>query len=175
MATFDELTAANRQFAQTFDRGDLPMPPGRKLAVLTCMDARLHPEKFLGLDIGDAHVIRNAGGRASEDAIRSLVISERLLGTNEIVVIHHTDCGMMTFRNEDLVTKIRADLGVDASNRDFLPFTDLEESVRAEVKPLRESALIPDDIPIAGAIYDVRSGQLREVVRSERSREIGKQ
>src|SRR4029078_11627971 len=98
----------------------------RDVGVLSCMDARLHPEKFLGLDIGDAHVIRNAGGRASEDAIRSVVISERLLGTNEIVVIPQAECGMMTFSNEDLVTKIRADLGVDASNRDFLPFTDLE-------------------------------------------------
>src|SRR6476659_7839499 len=118
MASYEEFLTANQQYAQTFDRGDLPMPPARHVAVLTCMDARLHPEKFLGLDIGDAHVIRNAGGRASEDAIRSLVISERLLGTNEIVVIHHTDCGLMTFRNEDLVTKIRTDLGVDASSRD---------------------------------------------------------
>src|SRR6266487_2079090 len=133
MATFDELMAANRQFAQTFDRGDLPMPPGRKLAVLTCMDARLHPEKFLGLDIGDAHVIRNAGGRASEDAIRSLVISERLLGTTEIVVIHHTDCGMMTFTNAQLAAKIKQDLRADVSGRDFLPFSDLEQSVRDDV------------------------------------------
>jgi carbonic anhydrase len=173
MTTFDELLAANQRYSASFDRGDLPMPPGRKLAVLTCMDARLHPEKFLGLDVGDAHVIRNAGGRASQDAIRSLVISERLLGTNEIVVIHHTDCGMLTFQNADLAAKIRADLGVDASEWDFLPFTDLEASVRADVKALRESALIPNDIPIAGAIYDVRSGQLREIVRSEGSREVG--
>jgi carbonic anhydrase len=174
MTKFDELLAANAHYSSSFDRGDLPMPPGRKLAILTCMDARLHPEKFLGLDIGDAHVIRNAGGRASEDAIRSLVISERLLGTNEIVVIHHTDCGMLTFQNADLAAKIRADLGVDASEWDFLPFTDLEASVQADVKALRESALIPNDIPIAGAIYDVRSGQLREIVRSDGSREVGR-
>ena len=102
MAVFDEMLVANEQYANTFDQGDLPMPPGRKVAVLTCMDARLHPEKFLGLDVGDAHVIRNAGGRASQDALRSLVISERLLGTTEIVVIHHTDCGMLTFTNADL-------------------------------------------------------------------------
>jgi carbonic anhydrase len=173
MAVFDELLAANDQFAQSFDRGDLPMPPGRHVAILTCMDARLHPAKFLGLDIGDAHVIRNAGGRASQDAIRSLVISQRLLGTNEIVVIHHTDCGMLTFQNKDLAGKIRADLGADASGWDFLPFSDLEQSVRDDVQTLRDSPLIPGNIPISGAIYDVRSGRLQEVVRSEGSREVG--
>src|SRR5881275_224181 len=125
----EDVLKANASYVQTFgDKGKLAMPPARRFAILTCMDARLDPAKFAGLAEGDAHVIRNAGGRASEDAIRSLVISYKLLGTNEIVVIHHTDCGMMTFRNEDLVTKIRADLGVDASGRDFLPFTDLEES-----------------------------------------------
>ena len=173
MSTFDELLAANQSYASAFDRGDLPMPPARRVAILTCMDARLHPETFLGLEIGDAHVIRNAGGRASQDALRSLVISQRLLGTNEIVVIHHTDCGMQTFQNQDLAAKIRADLGVDASDWDFLPFADLEESVREDVQALRASSLIPLDIPISGAIYDVRSGQLREVVRSEASREVG--
>ncbi|HEU5097759.1 MAG TPA: carbonic anhydrase, partial [Roseiflexaceae bacterium] len=99
MSVYDEFLVDNAQYAQEFDRGDLPMPPARHVAVVTCMDARLHPEKFLGLDVGDAHVIRNAGGRASEDALRSLAISERLLGTTEIVVIHHTDCGMLTFTN----------------------------------------------------------------------------
>ncbi|MFL5804593.1 MAG: beta-class carbonic anhydrase [Roseiflexaceae bacterium] len=174
MAVFDEMLAANEQYANTFDRGDLPMPPGRKVAVLTCMDARLHPEKFLGLDVGDAHVIRNAGGRASQDALRSLVISERLLGTTEIVVIHHTDCGMLTFTNADLAAKIHTDLGADASGWDFLPFSDLEESVRVDVQTLRESPFIPREIPISGAIYDVRSGQVQEVVRSEGTREAGK-
>jgi carbonic anhydrase len=173
MAVFDELLAANEQYAGAFDRGDLPMPPGRKVAILTCMDARLHPEKFLGLDVGDAHVIRNAGGRASQDALRSLVISERLLGTTEIVVIHHTDCGMLTFTNADLVAKIHTDLGADASGWDFLPFSDLEEGVRADVQTLRDSPLIPREIPISGAIYDVRSGQVQEVVRSEGSRAAG--
>jgi len=173
MAIFDEFLAANKTYANSFDRGDLPMPPRRHVAIVTCMDARLHPEKFLGLDIGDAHVIRNAGGRASQDALRSLVISQRLLGTNEIVVIHHTDCGMLTFQNEDLVAKIKTDLGADASGWDFLPFTDLEESVRADVQTLRDSPLIPRDIPISGAIYDVRSGRLQEVVRSEGSRQVG--
>ena len=166
MASYEEFLAANRQYASAFDRGDLPMPPARHVAVLTCMDARLHPEKFLGLDVGDAHVIRNAGGRASEDAIRSLVISERLLGTTEIVVIHHTDCGMVTFTNQQLADKIKQDLGVDVKGRDFLPFTDLEQSVRDDVATLRQSPLIPQNISIAGAIYDVHSGKVQEVIRA---------
>lgn len=165
MSIFDQLLQANKTYQETFTQGDLPMPPARRVAIVTCMDARLHPEKFLGLDVGDAHVIRNAGGRASEDAIRSLVISQRLLGTREVVVIHHTDCGMLTFSNEDLVAKIRDELGVDASGRDFLPFGDLETSVLEDVTTIRESPLIPSDIPIFGAIYDVRTGRLQEVVR----------
>ncbi len=166
MVRFDEFREANERYAASFDGGDLPTPPVRGVAVVTCMDARLHPEKFLGLELGDAHVIRNAGGRVSEDAIRSLVISERLLGTEEIVVVHHTDCGMMTFGNDDLAAKIKEDFGVDATGRDFLPFSDLEESVRDDVEALRNSELIPDDISISGAIYDVQSGELREVVLS---------
>ena len=141
------------------------MPPARRVAVLTCMDARLHPEAFLGLDVGDAHVIRNAGGRASDDAIRSLVISQRLLGTDEVVVIHHTDCGMLTFSNEDLVAKIGEDLGADAEGWDFLSFSDLEASVTEDVETLRRSPLIPSDIPIGGAVYDVKAGTLHEVTR----------
>lgn len=162
MAKFDEFLSANQPYAEAFEHGHLPMPPGRQVAVLTCMDARLHPEKFLGLDIGDAHMIRNAGGRASDDALRSLVISQRLLGTTEIVVIHHTDCGMLTFSNEDLAAKIQADVG----EHDFMPFPDLEQSVRDDVAILRASSLIPGDIPISGAIYDVRSGQLQEIARA---------
>ncbi|MDQ3783825.1 MAG: carbonic anhydrase [Actinomycetota bacterium] len=165
MATYDALSASNRRHAEDFTHGHLPMPPARQLAVITCMDARLHPETFLGLDVGDAHVIRNAGGRVSGDAIRSLVISQRLLATNEVVVIHHTDCGMLTFSNNDLVAKIRGDLGVDASNHDFLPFGDLEQSVIDDVDAVRSSDLIPDDIPVTGAIYEVETGLLKEVVR----------
>lgn len=165
MAMFDEFLEANKRYAESFDKGDLPTPPARRVAVVTCMDARLHPEKFLGLEMGDAHVIQNAGGRVSEDAIRSIVISERLLGTTEIVVIHHTGCGMLTFRNEDLVAKIKEDLGVDAAGHDFLPFSDLEQSVRDDVEIIRKSELIPDDITISGAIYDVETGELREIVR----------
>ena len=163
MAVFDEFLKANRSWAASFDRGDLPMPPSRQVAVLTCMDARLHPSKFLGLDLGDAHVIRNAGGRASEDAIRSLVISQRLLGTREIVVIHHTDCGMLTFTNAQLAEQVQRELGVDVAGRDFLPFSDLEQSVRDDVETLRRSPLIPREIPISGAVYDVRTGALQVV------------
>jgi carbonic anhydrase len=163
MTVTDDLIQANEQFAQTFDKGDLPMPPARHVAVLACMDARLHPEKFLGLDIGDAHVIRNAGGRASDDALRSLIISSRLLGTNEYIVIHHTDCGMLTFSNEDLRRTLREETGRDASAIDFLPFSDLEESVREDIRRIRENPFIPEGIPVRGFIYDVRTGQLQEV------------
>jgi carbonic anhydrase len=163
MSTLDEFLHANRQFAQTFDRGDLPMPPARKAAVVVCMDARLDPARFLGLDIGDAHVIRNAGGRASDDAIRSLIISSRLLGTNAFAVVHHTDCGMLTFSNDDLREKLRAETGEDASDVEFLPFTDLEESVREDVRRIRESPFLDPGIPVRGFIYEVRTGLLSEV------------
>lgn len=166
MTKFDEFLEANGRYAAGFGEGDLPTPPARQVAVVTCMDARLHPEKFLGLAVGDAHVIRNAGGRVSEDAIRSLVISERFLGTTEVVVIHHTECGMLTFQNEDLTAKIKEDLGVDTTGQDFLPFPDLEQSVRDDVEIVKSSDLIPDDIPVTGAIYDVKTGELREIVRS---------
>lgn len=166
MAVFDEFLESNGQYAESFDDGDLSAPPARQVAVVTCMDARLDPWQFLGMDLGDAHIIRNAGGRVSEDAIRSLVISQRLLGTNEVVVIHHTDCGMATFENEDLANKIQEDLRVDASGHDFLTFTDLEKSVRDDVEILRNSPLIPDDISLAGAVYEVESGTVREVLRA---------
>lgn len=166
MSELDRMLAANRDFQSSFTQGDAAMPPARKVAIVTCMDARIHPEQALGLEIGDAHMIRNAGGRASDDALRSLVISSRLLGTNEFAVIHHTDCGMVTFTNDDLRTKLKDETGADASHIDFLPFPDLEQSVRDDVATIRESPLIPKDIPIAGAIYDVRTGTLQEVVRA---------
>lgn len=166
MPVYDELLSANAAYSAAFDTagdGAKPMPPARKVAVVTCMDARLDPAKFLGLAIGDAHMIRNAGGRVSEDALRSLVISERLLGTTEIVVIHHTDCGMLTFQNAELAAKIQQDLGVDVGNRDFLPFPDLEQSVRDDVATVRNSPLIPNDIVVSGAIYDVHTGKVTTV------------
>lgn len=163
MAVTDELVQANQEFAQGFAHGDLPMPPARHVVVLTCMDARLHPEAFLGLKFGDAHVIRNAGGRASDDAIRSLIISSRLLGTTEYVVIHHTDCGMLTFSNDDLHKKLREETGADASHIDFLPFGDLEQSVRDDLKRIQESPLIAPGTSVRGFIYDVSTGKLEPV------------
>ncbi len=160
MTVVQEFLKANKDYAANFQKGHLPMPPARHVAVLTCMDARLHPSRFLGLEEGDAHVIRNAGGRASDDAIRSLVISEQLLGTHTIVVIHHTDCGMLTFSNSDLRAKIKQDIHADADSIDFLPFGNLEQSVRDDVATLKASPLIPDNIEISGFIYDVESGKL---------------
>lgn len=162
MAIVQEFLKANGTYASTFHKGDLAMPPARHVAVLVCMDARIDPARALGLEEGDAHVIRNAGGRAA-DALRSLVISEQLLGTTEIVIIHHTDCGMLTFSNEDLRKKVKQDLHADADHIDFLPFKDVEQSVRDDVAFLRESPFIPQSIGISGFIYDVKSGKLHPV------------
>lgn len=163
MSTTEELLKNNRHYAEAFDQGAKPMPPARKVAILTCMDARLHPERFLGLEIGDAHVIRNAGGRASDDALRSLIISSQLLGTREYLVIHHSDCGMLTFSNDDLRSKLAADTGADASHIDFLPFGDLEDSVRDDVRRIRESPFLPADLLVTGYVYDVDTGGLTPV------------
>ena len=163
MSVFDEFAEANERYARGFEAEDLPAPPSRRVAVVSCMDARLDPQAFLGLGLGDAHVIRNAGGRVSDDALRSLVISQRLLGTNEVVVIHHTDCGMISFENEDLRQKKKTDLGADASGWDFLTFSDLEESVREDVQAVRRSELVAEDVAVYGAVYEVETGRLREV------------
>ena len=163
MTIIQEFLKANEAYAANFQKGHLPMPPARRVAVLTCMDARLDPARFLGLQEGDAHVIRNAGGRASEDAIRSLVSSEQLLGTTSVVVIHHTDCGMLTFSNTDLRTKLKQELQAEADHLDFLPFSDLEQSVRDDVATLKASPLIPDTVEISGFIYDVKTGKLLPV------------
>lgn len=159
MSVEQELLQANERYAANFQKGDLPMPPARQVAILTCMDARIDPARALGLEEGDAHVIRNAGGRVA-DALRSLVISEQLLGTKHIVVIHHTDCGMLTFSNEDLQAKVKRDLHANADYIDFLPFKNLEQSVWDDIAILRESALIPASIAISGYIYDVHSGKV---------------
>lgn len=178
----DEVLTANHNYVSTFgDKGKLPMPPGRRFAILTCMDARLDPAKYAGLAEGDAHVIRNAGGRASDDAIRSLVISYKLLGTKEWFVIHHTDCGMETFTDDVMRKLLRGSLktaSVDASgwhdagggggshegeHISWLTITNLEKSVVEDVERIRNHPLVPGDIPIHGYIYDVRSGKLNEV------------
>lgn len=166
MTVTDEFIVANQQYAASFTKGDLPLPPARKVAVVVCMDARIDPAKALGLEEGDAHVIRNAGGR-SVDALRSLAISHKLLGTREIVVIHHTDCGMLTFENDAIRELLAEELGPEARRAadaiDFQPFHDLDLSVRDDVASIRASPLIPQDIPVRGFVYDVHTGALREV------------
>ena len=154
MPVLNEVQSANEAYATGFDKGHLPMPPGRRFAVVTCMDARLDPAKFLGLDEGDAHVIRNAGGLVTDDALRSLIISHQLLGTEEVLVIAHTDCGMLTFSNDELQEKLDTDI-------EFLPFSDLDESVRASVRRVRESPLTVDSV--RGFVYEVETGRLRDV------------
>jgi len=159
MSVVPEVTAANERYASGFDKGGLPMPPGRKFAVVTCMDARLDPARFLGLEEGDAHVIRNAGGLVNDETIRSLVISHHLLGTQEAVVIGHTDCGMLTFTNSDLHEK----LGPESESIDFQPFPDVAERVRQSVDTIRSHPLLPDSFDASGFVYDVRSGRIEPV------------
>ncbi len=160
MAVIEEVLSANESYATGFEKGDLAMPPARQFAVLTCMDARIDPARALGLDEGDAHVIRNAGGLASDDAIRSLVISHHLLGTQEAFVIGHTDCGMLTFSNDDLRGTLHERQGIDASHIDFQPFPDCAERVRASARRIRESGLLPDDYEVHPFLYHVESGRL---------------
>ncbi|MDE3096064.1 MAG: carbonic anhydrase [Chloroflexota bacterium] len=163
MSVIPELLAANERYAASFTAGGLPPAPARRVAVLTCMDARMDPAKFLGLGDGDANVLRNAGGRVHPDVIRSLVVSYELLGTRELVVVHHTDCGMLGLSNAYMRGRLRA-RGVDAGRIDFLPFDDLDQSVRDDVDALRASPLIAGDTRIVGLVYDVHSGRLRQVV-----------
>ena len=163
MTIRDEVLEANRSYVESFDKGNLSAPPGRRLAVVTCMDARLDPAKFLGLDEGDAHVIRNAGGVVSDDALRSLIISHWLLGTQEALVIAHTGCGMLTFTNDDLHSKLADETGADATGIDFLPFPDLDDSVRASVERVRNSDLLPESFTTTGYVYDCSTGALREI------------
>ena len=159
MSVVHEVTEANESYASGFANGDLPVPPGRKFAVVTCMDARLDPARFLGLEEGDAHVIRNAGGLVNDETIRSLVISHHLLGTQEAVVIGHTGCGMLTFTNADLHEK----LGPTSESIDFQPFPDVAESVRQSVEKIRSHPLLPDSFGAAGFVYHVETGRIDPV------------
>ena len=162
MSVTDELIHNNESYAKSFSKGDLAMPPAKRVAVLACMDARLDVHKILGLHEGEAHVIRNAGGVATDDAIRSLTISQRLLGTNEIVLIHHTDCGMLTFKDDDLKKKIESEVGIKPAFA-LEAFDNLEDDVKQSIARIQASPFIPNKTSVRGFLYDVKSGRLNEV------------
>ena len=162
MSFTDELLRNNEAYAETFDKGDLPLPPAKRVAVVACMDARLNVYGMLGLTEGDAHVIRNAGGVITEDEIRSLMISQRMLGTREIILIHHTDCGMLTFTDDEVKGQIQQEVGIKPG---FVleAFADLEEDVRQSIRRIQASPFIPYKDSVRGFIYEVETGRLREV------------
>jgi carbonic anhydrase len=162
MSVTSDLVRNNDSYARSFKKGDLPLPPAKHVAVLACMDARLDVHKILGLQEGDAHVIRNAGGAATDDAIRSLAISQRLLGTKEIVLIHHTDCGMLTFKDDDLKSQIETETGIRPAFA-LEAFADLDKDVRQSISRIQASPFIPHKSSIRGFVYDVRTGRLNEV------------
>jgi carbonic anhydrase len=162
MSVTDELLRNNTEFAASFANGDLPMPPARGLAVVACMDARLNVYALLGLREGEAHVIRNAGGVVTDDVLRSLVISQRLLGTREVILIHHTDCGMLTFSDDQVKADIEADTGV-RPHFALEAFPDLERDIRQSIARIKASPFVPNKDSVRGFVYDVRSGALQEV------------
>ena len=162
MSSTDTFVANAERYAASFDKGDLPLPPALHTAVVACMDARLNPYAVLGLSEGDAHIIRNAGGVVTDDVIRSLTISQRLLGTSEIILIHHTDCGMLTFRDDDLKAQIEADTGIRPAFA-LEAFSDLDADVRQSIARIKASPFIPVKDSIRGFVYEVETGRLREV------------
>ncbi|HEV7898472.1 MAG TPA: carbonic anhydrase [Planosporangium sp.] len=162
MSVTDELVSNAARYASTFDKGHLPLPPARHVAVVACMDARLNPYGLLGLGEGDAHVIRNAGGVVTADELRSLAISQRLLGTTEIILIHHTDCGMLTFTDDEFRRSIEAEVGVKPPWA-AEAFTDLDADVRQSIGRILADPFIPHKESVRGFVYDVRTGELREV------------
>ena len=162
MSTTDDLLKNNESFVQSFDKGGLPLPPARKIAIVACMDARLNPYPILGLQLGDAHVIRNAGGVITDDEIRSLAISQHLLGTEEIMLIHHTDCGMLTFNDQEFASKLEEETG-QRPEWDAHSFPDLDQDVRDSIQRIKDSPFIPRTDRVRGFVYAVETGELREV------------
>ena len=162
MSTTDDLLKNNESFVQSFDKGDLPLPPARKIAIVACMDARLNPYPILGLELGDAHVIRNAGGVITDDEIRSLAISQHLLGTEEIMLIHHTDCGMLTFNDQEFASKLEEETG-QRPHWNAQSFPDLDQDVRDSIQRIKDSPFIPRTDSVRGFVYAVETGELREV------------
>ncbi|KAF8973688.1 carbonic anhydrase [Flammula alnicola] len=169
MSVHQHFVSLNENYVSSFNKGDLPMPPSKKVAVVTCMDARIEPASQLGINLGEAHVIRNAGGLAKE-ALRSIVISQRLLGTREVAVFHHTDCGMLTFTNETIREKVKSEEAGNAAvaelvdEIDFLPFPEVEESVKNDLKFLKDSPLLLEGTTFSGWVYDVKTGKVKQVV-----------
>ncbi|MDP8923581.1 MAG: carbonic anhydrase [Chloroflexota bacterium] len=162
MSVADELLRNNERYAAAFDKGELPLPPSKHLVVVACMDARLNPYGILGLDEGEAHVIRNAGGVVTDDVIRSLTISQRLLATREIILIHHTECGMLTFKDDDVKSQIEADVGIRPPFA-LEAFPELEADVRQSIARIKASPFIPHTDAVRGFVYDVKTGRLRDV------------
>lgn len=162
MSITDELLKNNEEFARDFDKGDLPLPPAKGVAVVACMDARLDVHAMLGLELGDAHVIRNAGGVITDDEIRSLLISQRLLGTTEIILIHHTGCGMLTFSDDEVADQIESDTGVRPPFA-LESFPDLDGNVRDSIDRIKTNPFIPHKDSVRGFVYEVETGRLREV------------
>ena len=162
MSVTDELLQNNERYAESFDKGELPLPPARGVAVVACMDARLNVYGMLGLQEGDAHVIRNAGGVITDDEIRSLAISQRLLGTREIILIHHTDCGMLTFTDDELKAQIQEEAGIKP-HFPMESFSDLEEDVHQSIARIQASPFVPHKDSVRGFVYEVETGRLREV------------
>ena len=158
-----DFLTANEKYAENFKDGDLLATPSKKIAVLSCMDARISIKDILGLKLGDAHVIRNAGGIATDDAIRSLIISHELLGTEEFIVINHTDCGMLKYKDEELQKKISEKFNIDASTLKFYCFPNLEENVKEQIKKIKSSPFFPN-VPVHGYIYDVKTGKLKNIM-----------
>jgi carbonic anhydrase len=173
MSVTDEVLQANEAYSRNFNLGQLPIPPARKLAIVACMDARLSVEQFLGLKTGDAHVIRNAGGIVTEDAMRSLILSHHLLGTEEFIIINHTDCGMLLFKDAALRAQLQEKTGAMAPEpKHFYAFSDLEENVRRQIAKIEAHPWIPNHIGVRGFIYDVNTGRLQEV-EAKAARKIG--
>jgi carbonic anhydrase len=164
MSLLDKLLTANEAYSKDFKLGDLAIPPSKKLAIIACMDARLTVENALGLSTGDAHIMRNAGGIATDDAIRSLLISHELLGAEEFLVINHTDCGMLTFTDQDLQQKLAQKYNLDASGLKFHSFPNLEDNVRDQVNKIKSTPFLPNEIPVYGLIYNVQTGKLKRIV-----------
>lgn len=162
MSAIDEIVSANQQYAAAFDQADLPMPPSRKLAIVACMDARLDVYRLAGINLGEAHVIRNAGGVVTDDVIRSLLISQTALGTTEVALIHHTDCGMLTFKDDDVKAQVRDQTGIRPPFA-LEAFPDADDDIRQSINRIKASPFVPNKNGVRGFVYEVESGRLREV------------